>query len=133
MTHQLENSVPAERPYDDYIAVIEYKNRDALYNSINRRVDVMLSYGLLEEAELVFDNRERYVTAAQAIGYKEFFPYFEHTQCLEECIEKLKQATRNYAKRQLTWFNRMKTAVHYDTELSDTADILYNDFKRIIY
>ena len=50
-------------------------------------------------------------TAMQAIGYKEFFPYFEGTAPLEECTEKLKQATRNYAKRQLTWFRRQNEAV----------------------
>ena len=53
-------------------------------------------------AELVWQNRHSYRTAAQAIGYKEFFPYFEQTATLEQCAEKLKQASRNYAKRQLT-------------------------------
>ncbi|NCC06861.1 MAG: tRNA (adenosine(37)-N6)-dimethylallyltransferase MiaA [Clostridia bacterium] len=128
MTQQLANSVPTERPYDDYIAVLDYETRDALYDNINKRVDVMLKNGLLNEAKLVLENRESYVTAAQAIGYKEFFPYFENEQSLEQCTEKLKQATRNYAKRQLTWFNRMKNAMHYKAACAQTSELIYNDF-----
>ena len=71
----------------------------------------MVKNGVLDEAKQVYDHRESYRTAAQAIGYKEFFPYFEGTAPLEECTEKLKQATRNYAKRQLTWFRRQNDAV----------------------
>lgn len=63
----------------------------------------MLEAGLIKEAEHVWQNRESFRTAAQAIGYKEFFPYFEQTAPLEACTEKLKQASRNYAKRQLTY------------------------------
>ena len=71
----------------------------------------MVKNGVLDEAKQVYDHRESYRTAAQAIGYKEFFPYFEGTAPLEECTEKLKQATRNYAKRQLTWFRREKDVI----------------------
>ena len=71
----------------------------------------MLDAGLLAEAELVWNNRSRFRTAAQAIGYKEFFPYFEQTASLETCADKLKQASRNYAKRQLTWFHRRCNSV----------------------
>ena len=74
---------------------------------IDARVDAMLAHGLLEEARLVYANRDAYHTAAQAIGYKEFFPYFEGKEPLEVCTAALKQASRNYAKRQLTWFRRM--------------------------
>ena len=66
----------------------------------------MMQSGILEEAKLVYDHRDTYRTAAQAIGYKEFFPYFEGTADLESCLAHLKQASRNYAKRQLTWFRR---------------------------
>ncbi len=55
---------------------------------------------MLDEARQVYDHRDAYRTAVQAIGYKEFFPYFEGTANLTECTERLKQATRNYAKRQ---------------------------------
>ena len=81
---------------------------------IDLRVDKMLDAGLLAEAELVWNNRSRFRTAAQAIGYKEFFPYFEQTASLEACADKLKQASRNYAKRQLTWFRHMDGVVWLD-------------------
>ena len=71
----------------------------------------MVASGVLGEAELVWNNRDRYRTAAQAIGYKEFFPYFEGEQTLAECTARLKQATRQYAKRQLTWFRHQNDAI----------------------
>ena len=82
----------------------------------------LLADGLLEEAELVWRNREWYCTAAQAIGYKEFFPYFEQTQTLAECAARLKQATRRYAKRQLTWFRHQSDAVWLYVEDADLLE-----------
>ena len=81
----------------------------------------MLEAGLLAEAEYVWRSRERFRTAAQAIGYKEFFPYFEGTAPLEACTDKLKQASRNYAKRQLTWFRHMDGVVWLDASAPDAA------------
>ena len=107
------------------------RDRAALYDRIGRRVDLMVKNGVLDEAKQVYDHRESYRTAAQAIGYKEFFPYFEGTAPLEECTEKLKQATRNYAKRQLTWFRRQNDAVwlYIDEEnVIDRACSLVREF-----
>ncbi|WP_294826305.1 tRNA (adenosine(37)-N6)-dimethylallyltransferase MiaA [uncultured Gemmiger sp.] len=101
----------AEPPYRSLCLCLTCRDRAALYDRIGRRVDLMVKNGVLDEAKQVYDHRESYRTAAQAIGYKEFFPYFEGTASLEECTEKLKQATRNYAKRQLTWFRRQNDAV----------------------
>lgn len=112
MTQQKAESRPAQAPYEALIFCLGAGERSALYERIDRRVDSMLQNGILPEAELVWKNREKYKTAAQAIGYKEFFAYFEGTAGLEECAEKLKQASRNYAKRQLTWFRRM-SGVHW--------------------
>ena len=70
-------------------------------------------------------------SAAQAIGYKEFFPYFQQTATLEVCTEKLKQASRNYAKRQLTWFRHMDGVTWLDAGAADvrqTALRLTQDF-----
>ena len=78
--------------------------------------------GLLPEAELVYQNREHFKTAAQAIGYKEFFPYFEGNAALEDCVEKLKQASRNYAKRQLTWFRHMEGICWLDASAPDVRE-----------
>ena len=74
----------------------------------------MLDAGLLAEAELVWNNRSRFRTAAQAIGYKEFFPYFEGQCSLDEAKENIKRETRRYAKRQLTWFRREDGVVWLD-------------------
>ena len=92
-----------------------------LYRRIDRRVDKMLEAGLLKEAQVVWQNRLRFRTAAQAIGYKEFFPYFEGTAALDRCTDKLKQASRNYAKRQLTWFRHMDGVVWLDAGAPDMA------------
>ena len=101
------------------------------YRRIDLRVDKMLDAGLLDEAKLVYDHRQTYRTAAQAIGYKEFFPYFEETATLDACTEKLKQASRNYAKRQLTWFRHMDGVTWLDAGAEDvrqTALRLTQDF-----
>ncbi len=92
-------------PYDACIIGLDYAERSDLYERINRRVDLMLDAGLLEEAEAVWQSGAMQ-TAANAIGYKELVPYFEKQMPLEACIEKIKQETRRYAKRQLTWFRR---------------------------
>ena len=98
-------------PYRSLCICLGYHDRGLLYQRIDQRVDRMLEKGILEEAKRVYVHRDIYRTAAQAIGYKEFFPYFEGTQSLEACTDKLKQASRNYAKRQLTWFRRQQDAV----------------------
>ena len=90
----------------DYkIIGLSARNRDFLYDRINRRVDIMLKDGLLEEAKEFFEKYNT-ATAAQAIGYKDLLPFFENRLSLEECAENLKMQTRRYAKRQLTWFRR---------------------------
>lgn len=114
MTQQRLQSIPSEKPYQSLVFCLNWPDRTELYQRINTRVDQMLSQGVLAEAQLVFANRKAYTTAAQAIGYKEFFPFFEGTQPLEPCVEKLKQASRNYAKRQLTWFKRMEDVIWLD-------------------
>ena len=108
MTWQLNNSRPQEKPYDVLLLGLKYEDRQKLYDNINYRVDIMMEEGILPEAEYVYNNRNKFKTCVSAIGYKEFFPYFDKISSLDECIDKLKQASRNYAKRQLTWFNRMK-------------------------
>ena len=114
--------MPPERPYRSLILGLDFPDRTALYRRIDLRVDKMLDAGILPEAEYVWQNRERFHTAAQAIGYKEFFPYFEKTAPLEACVEKLKQASRNYAKRQLTWFRHMDGVVWLDAGAPDVTE-----------
>lgn len=108
MSQQLRDSKPIEKPYDSLLIGLTYEDRQKLYENINARVDMMMDEDILSEAKYVYDNRKNFKTCISAIGYKEFFPFFENETSLENCVEKLKQASRNYAKRQLTWFNRMK-------------------------
>ena len=100
-------SQAVESPYDAVVIGLYYPRREVLYERINRRVDMMLEDGLLEETkklleEGVFDVN---LTAAQAIGYKELLGYLDGRETLTEATENLKTATRRYAKRQLTWFS----------------------------
>ena len=94
-----------ESPYDPVMIGLNYSDRELLYSRINQRVDRMLEMGLLEEARMVL-SRENVATAGQAIGHKEFKPYFSGEKSLEECVESVKQDSRRHAKRQLTWFRR---------------------------
>ena len=119
LSEQKAASLPPERPYRTLVLGLDFPERAQLYRRIDLRVDKMLDAGLLGEAKLVYDHRQTYRTAAQAIGYKEFFPYFEGTAPLDACTEKLKQASRNYAKRQLTWFRHMDGVVWLDSAAPD--------------
>ena len=119
LSEQKAESLPPEKPYRSLILGLDFPDRAALYRRIDLRVDKMLEAGILTEAELVWQNRETYRTAAQAIGYKEFFPYFEGAASLEACTDKLKQVSRNYAKRQLTWFRHMEGVVWLDAGAPD--------------
>ncbi len=104
ITEQNALSRQNESEIDPIVIGITYKDRELLYDRINRRVDIMLSNGLLDEAKQTVGNNKK--GAFQAIGHKELYPAIMGDDTLENCAEKLKQQTRRYAKRQLTWFNR---------------------------
>ena len=110
MSEEQRQSRPETPPYRSLCLCLTYRDRAELYRRIDLRVDKMLEQGILGEAETVWLHKAEYRTAAQAIGYKEFFPYFEGTQSLAACTAALKQATRRYAKRQLTWFRHQNDA-----------------------
>jgi len=83
--------------------------RYLLYDKINVRVDEMVKLGVLQEARILYDLKNKTnTTVFQAIGYKEFFEYFEGIKTLDECIDILKLNTRHYAKRQVTWFKKLE-------------------------
>lgn len=96
-------------------------DRQLLYDRINKRVDFMLENGLLQEAQWLYENFPQ-VQAARAIGYKELFPYFSGEQSLQEATDKLKQNTRRFAKRQLTWFRNRMSINFYRVSDSDTKE-----------
>lgn len=105
MTKQYENSREIPSPYDAVFIGINYKNREILYERINKRVDLMLENGLLEEARKFYEKSGQ-SGGFQAIGHKEFYPFFKGEITFEEAVDRLKQQTRRYAKRQLTWFRK---------------------------
>lgn len=94
-------------------------DRDLLYDRINKRVDVMLSNGLLEEAKWVYDTNVRTKAILTPIGYKELFPYFEGDKSLEDCLEAIKQNSRRYAKRQYTWFNNQMDVIWFSVDFNN--------------
>ena len=122
LSEQKADSLPPERPYRSLVLGLDFPDRADLYRRIDLRVDKMQDAGILQEAEYVWQNRETFRTAAQAIGYKEFFPYLEGTAPLDASTEKLKQASRNYANRQLTWFRHMDGVVWLDAGAPDVAE-----------
>lgn len=95
--------------YQSCIIGIGYRDRQKLYDRINRRVDGMLEAGLLDEVRDFYAHSAGKKTVVQAIGCKELLPFLNGEQTLEEAVEKLKMETRRFAKRQLTWFRRNAT------------------------
>lgn len=96
-----------ESPYDSLIIGLDYEDRAALYRRIDRRVEIMAENGLVEEARALWEAGGMR-TSANAIGYKELIDHFRGEAELSDCIAKIQQETRRYAKRQLTWFRKNK-------------------------
>ncbi|CCI85770.1 tRNA delta(2)-isopentenylpyrophosphate transferase [Lactobacillus pasteurii DSM 23907 = CRBIP 24.76] len=103
------------KPRYDYLIIGLNSEREKIYNRINQRVDLMMEQGLLQEAEYIYQHKDQAHQVLQAIAYKEFFPYFEQKASLEECVRKLKSASRRYAKRQLTYFRNKLPVVWFDS------------------
>ncbi len=101
-------------------------DRDVLYDRINKRVDVMVKAGLLEEAKRVYDTNIRSKAVMTPIGYKELFPYFDGSSNLEICLDKIKQNSRHYAKRQYTFFNHQLPVKWFDVDF-DNFDNTVNE------
>ena len=127
-SRQAARSKEAQSPYRYCMLVLGFRDRQKLYQRIDRRVDRMLELGLLKEAEGFYRRCKEGgtpPTAAQAIGYKELFPYFAGEVPLEQAVEDIKRESRRYAKRQITWFAREENAVPlYLDELDGPEDLL---------
>lgn len=93
-------------------------DRNILYERINNRVDNMVEQGLIEEAKKLFDSNIRSKAVLTPIGYKELFSYFESSCTLEESLEKIKQHSRKYAKRQYTWFQHQIPVTWFDVDIN---------------
>lgn len=108
-TNQNINSRKEESPYDVLYFVLSYKDRQVLYDRINQRVDKMLELGLEYEARAVLADGGK--TSSQAIGHKELRSYIDGECTFDDAVDNLKQKTRNYAKRQITWFKRRENSI----------------------
>jgi len=104
-SEQVKRSKEDPSPYSPCVIGLNFEDREILYDRINRRVDIMIEQGMLDEVKAVYEKYGDDLSVA-AIGYKEFIPYFKGEEPLETCIENVKQESRRYAKRQLTWFRR---------------------------
>ncbi|MEG7333966.1 tRNA (adenosine(37)-N6)-dimethylallyltransferase MiaA [Bacillus sp. 0102A] len=89
-------------------------DRDTLYARINQRVDMMMEAGLLPEVKRLYDRNVRDCQSIQAIGYKELFAHFDGFVTLSDAVDQLKQNSRRYAKRQLTWFRNKMQVIWFD-------------------
>lgn len=130
MSSALKKSISEPSQYEPVFIGINYRDRAKLYERIDKRVDLMLDTGLLKEAETYLGNMGS--TAVQAIGYKELKPYLLGEAELSQCVENLKRATRNYAKRQLTWFRRNQNINWIYPDEYDTRDKMLNKVYEII-
>lgn len=102
---QLDKESRKEPEYDCKLFAIDM-NREILYDRINKRVDIMLEKGLVQEVENICKKYNEFPTAMQGLGYKEVVEYLEGQATYEEMVEKIKTESRRYAKRQLTWFRK---------------------------
>ena len=109
-TEQEIESRKNEVPYDYYVFALNM-DREKLYDRINKRVDIMIEQGLIEEVEGIIKKYKTYPTSMQALGYKEIKEYLNRNVTKEQAIETVKQETRRYAKRQLTWFRKNKQTI----------------------
>lgn len=101
-----EVQIQKEPEYDVEWIMPEIPSREWLYDRINKRVDVMHEMGIVEETKALIEKHGRISNIIDTIGYKEILTYLDGEATLEEALDKLKQHTRNYAKRQLTWFRK---------------------------
>lgn len=121
-TEQNENSMLEESPFDALYIGINYRDRNALYDRINRRVDLMIDAGIIDEAKMALQNVG--ATSRQAIGHKELKPYIDGKITLDEAVDNLKKETRHYAKRQLTWFRRNENINWFYADEMDRTDLV---------
>ena len=105
-------------------------DREKLYERINKRVDIMINQGLEQEVRNLLNKYSNFPTAMQGLGYKEVKEYFDGKLSYEEMIEKIKQESRRYAKRQLTWFRANKDTIWLDSEkntIKENIDIILEE------
>lgn len=124
---ELEKDSRKELEFDYKIFVLSM-DREILYERINKRVDLMIDQGLIEEVKSLLEKYDEFPTAMQGLGYKEVKEYLDGNLTEEEMIDKIKQESRRYAKRQITWFKRYKDAIWLDGENKNNDKIILEKF-----
>ena len=131
----LEICIGSNLPYSSYKGKLKKKRkfnsiiiglngeREKIYERINRRVDLMVEKGLLDEAKKLYPNKE--LNALQTVGYKELFSFFEEKVTKDEAIQEIKKNTRRFAKRQLTWFNKDASIYWFDFETDTDLSLIH--------
>ncbi|OAT82739.1 tRNA (adenosine(37)-N6)-dimethylallyltransferase MiaA [Bacillus sp. MKU004] len=107
-------------------------DRDKLYDRINKRVDIMVEEGLIEEVQTLYNQGVHNVQSVQAIGYKEIYEYLEGRISFDRAIETLKQNSRRYAKRQLTWFRNKMDVTWFDMTAEEDHDKIISGISEFI-
>ena len=127
-TEQEAESRLKEIPYDYKVFALTM-NREKLYEKINKRVDIMIEKGLINEVENLIKKYKEFPTSMQGLGYKEVRDYFQGKTTKNEMIEKIKQESRRYAKRQLTWFRKNKQTIWLDSleKIEDNINIILEE------
>ena len=136
----LEVSIQTGKPYSsfltgkrkkrefDFQVFVLNRDRENLYDRINKRVEIMINQGLVDEARNLY--RYRDLTPLKTVGYREIFDYLEEKTSLEEAIDLIKRNTRKYARRQLTWFRRYPDAIWIDVEKDDVLNKIIENVKK---
>lgn len=116
----------------DYIVFAINMNREILYERINKRVDIMIQNGLIEEVKNLLKHYDKFPTAMQGLGYKEVVEYLNGILTKEQMIDKVKQESRRYAKRQLTWFRKNKQIIWLDgqSDIEKNLNIIIDEFNK---
>ena len=130
-TEQEIESRKKEVEYNYKVYALKW-DREKLYKRINKRVDIMIEQGLIEEVKSVYKKHSKFPTAMQGLGYKEVVEYLENKITKEEMIEKIKQETRKYAKRQMTWFRKNQQTIwlNAEDELQNNINIITYNFRK---
>ena len=129
-TEQEIESKKTENKYDYKVFAINM-DREVLYERINQRVDIMIQNGLVDEVKSLIKKYDELPTAIQGLGYKEVVSFLNNEITYDEMVEKIKQETRRYAKRQLTWFRRNKNIIWLNglEEKQNNIDIILKGVK----
>ena len=114
----------------EFLKVFLTRNREELYDRINRRVEIMIAKGLVAEAKKVYNEYKEKLYKISSIGYKELFMHFDGKITLDEAIEEIKKESRRYAKRQMTWFRKEKDYIICNLSEMSENEVLDEILKR---